>query len=74
MENWTVEWSSGKLELDKEGKEWIISRPESIKKLMLRFPPSCIVEATSLLLAPARGGVAIVTSSTSNLIKNIQKG
>jgi hypothetical protein len=61
-ETWITEWTSGKLPVDEDSKNWIVSRPASIKKLMLRFPPSCVVKARVPLLIPAPGQVGIVTS------------
>jgi hypothetical protein len=39
---------------------WLRSRPESIRPLLLRFPPSCIVAPLRSLLCPAPGTCGIV--------------
>lgn len=61
-ESWMAEWQSGEVEFDKEAKAWMRSRPEEIRGLMLRFPPSCLVRGKRSLVCPAVGKLAIVTS------------
>ena len=62
MSDWQDEWQEGNLELDAESIEWIRSRPGTIKSLMIKFPPSCIVRSDQGLRCPALGCDAIVSS------------
>lgn len=58
VKNWVEgEWTS-----DNESLEWIKSRPEAVKKMMLAFPPSCVVKANINLHCPKPDEFAIVTS------------
>ena len=61
-QSWQTAWQEGNLELDAESIEWIRSRPDCIKKVMLKFPPSCIVRSDLDLLCPALGCDGIVSS------------
>ncbi len=64
MDNsWTRKWEDGSLsEIGDETIEWVRSRPDSVKALMRRFPPSCLVTANRVLRIPAQGLVGIVHS------------
>jgi len=62
MEAWAKEWQEGEPDLDEEAIEWLRAAPDSIKKLMLKFPPSCLVKGTRSLMHPAPGETCIVTS------------
>jgi hypothetical protein len=44
---WIDEWTGPdhKFEHDEDAISWIRSRPDSIKELMLKFPPSCVVKS-----------------------------
>lgn len=61
-ESWVAEWQSGTIDFDKDTIAWIRSRPDSIRSLMLKFPPSCLVRGKISLMCPAVGSLAIVTS------------
>jgi len=63
---WIDDWQNGELIAEDEPdiREWIQSRPESVRKLMLKFPPSCLVKANRPLHCPAPDKVGIVTSYT----------
>jgi len=60
--HWANAWQEGTMEFDKDSIDWIKSRPENIRDLLIRFPPSCIVRATRSLVCPAPGDVGIITS------------
>jgi len=61
--DWLKDWIANiPWERDEEAVLWLKSRPESIKRLLLRFPPSCVVSANRNLKCPAPGGFGIVTS------------
>jgi hypothetical protein len=47
----------------REGLEWIRSRPPEVRALMRRFPPSCKVVATTPLRCPAPGRVGVIIST-----------
>lgn len=59
---WEEDWQAGEWEEDKESLEWLRSRPDPIKKLLLMFPPSCLVKANRPLRCPAPDKVGIITS------------
>lgn len=61
-QDWRAEWEKGPWEQDDEAIRWLRARPESLRQLVLRFPPSCIVRAiaTTGLRCPAPGTVGIV--------------
>lgn len=61
-ESWVPEWKAGEWEPDAESLAWLRSRPESVKKLMMRFPPSCLVQANRGLGCPAPATTGIVSS------------
>jgi len=63
---WVKEWLEEPLEPDQESIEWMRSRPDSIKALMVRFPPSCLVRANRPLHIPAPDSVGIVQSYYEN--------
>lgn len=42
--------------------EWLQLLPKSIKKLMLKFPPGCVVTSKKTLFCPAPNNFAIVSS------------
>jgi hypothetical protein len=60
--NWTQEWQTDEFEPDAELIDWIKSRPDSVKKTMLIFPPACLVRANRLLVCPAPGTIGVVYS------------
>lgn len=47
---------------NEEAVAWMRSRPEPVRQLMRRFPPSCLVRADRPLVCPAPGEVAQVVS------------
>lgn len=51
-------------EADREVEEWIRTRPPAVQKLMVKFPPDCLVKAKKgkSLMAPSPGKVGIVCS------------
>jgi hypothetical protein len=59
---WREEWERGPWDRNDEAVQWLRKRPESVKKLALQFPPSCLVKAKVRLRCPAPGHVAIVTT------------
>jgi len=40
---WLAEWSKARHPIAPEGVEWIRSRPDSVKAVMRKIPPSCVV-------------------------------
>lgn len=62
-QSWVAEWTAVvPWERNEEGVLWLQSRPASIQRLMLRFPPMCVVRATRPLRIPALGTVGIVAT------------
>jgi hypothetical protein len=60
---WLEEWTRPlPWERDEESLIWLRSRPECVKKLILRFPPSCVVKGTIPMHCPAPGGHGIICS------------
>ena len=59
---WLNSWTQGPWPYDHESIKWIQSRPASIKRLMLLFPPSCVVTPIQILKIPAPNTLGIVTS------------
>lgn len=57
-----MEWQEGDPPTDDESLEWIRSRPECIRQLMIDFPPSCLVMATRPLHIPAKGTAGVIVS------------
>jgi hypothetical protein len=49
-------------EMDDEAKEWIRSRPDHIKQIMMLFPPGCNVIANRPLVIPPPGEIRTVVS------------
>jgi hypothetical protein len=45
-----------------EGIDWIRNRPRVLHDLMIQFPPSCKVKATTKLLVPGPGKIGQVVS------------
>lgn len=62
LPEWAIAWQKGEPTPTAEALAWMRSRPDAVKALMRRFPPSCLVRATCPLLCPAPGAVAIVHS------------
>ena len=62
--DWFRPWIAGEYNYDPQDIEWVRSRPDSVKALMLAFPPSCVVRAVDgrKLYCPAPGHLGIVTS------------
>lgn len=66
-QSWVAEWTAAiPWERDEESVLWLKTRPEFIRVLMLRFPPSCVVRATKALHIPAPGTCGIITSWLEN--------
>lgn len=60
---WVKDWQSeDAIEITPKLIEWMKSRPASVKELMLRFPPHCLVRANRSLVCPALGTIGIVFS------------
>lgn len=61
MEEWKnpFEWNV-------ETVQWLVSRPQVIKDLIVKFPPDCLVKATCVLVTPAPGETGIVASYFEN--------
>ena len=61
---WVKDWLADVMKPDKEAFAWMKERPDSIKRLMVLFPPSCLVRtvAGQSLRCPAPGTVGIVQS------------
>lgn len=59
---WIREWQEGEIAYDDATLEWLRSRPSSVMKLMLRFPPSCLVAPRKPLRCPAPDTFGIVHS------------
>lgn len=57
MEEWKIpfEWNA-------ETIQWLKSRPQVIKDLIVKFPPDCLVKATLSLRTPALGETGMVAS------------
>ena len=60
-QSWIEAWEAGTPTITPDALEWMRSRPPSIRALMVRFPPGCLVRGVGLGL-PAPGKVAIVSS------------
>lgn len=60
--DWLESWSQGAIERPAEAARWLRSRPDVVKQLALRFPPSCIVRGTVPMRCPSPGNVGIVSS------------
>ena len=60
---WVSEWigPNHQFEHDEEAIEWLRSRPDIIKELMLKFPPSCVVKS-DIPLHTADNEYGIITS------------
>lgn len=58
------EWCDGTWEPEDEALEWLRSRPDNVKELMLAFPPSCIVRSIpgESHVVPGLGRFGIVSS------------
>lgn len=61
-QSWVDEWQRPPYDLTPEAVQWMRERPAEQKKIMVLFPPSCIVIAKRLLRVPAPNTVGIVTS------------
>lgn len=59
VESWTKPMPANVVE---EGRQWMRERPDCIKELMIKFPPSCVVKAVRTLVCPSPGRVGIVSS------------
>lgn len=65
---WTKEWQEGNIELNNdEGREavdWMRTRPDSVKAIMRKFPPSCLVKSVQGYehRIPAPGTIGLVAS------------
>jgi hypothetical protein len=59
---WEEDWQRGDWAHDQSAIDWLLSRPEPIQKLLLRFPPSCLVRANRPLKCPLPKTVGIVVS------------
>lgn len=62
LPRWASQWMLGEWVEDTDTVDWMRKLPSSVRELMLKFPPSCIVAANRELLIPSAGEVAIVTS------------
>lgn len=60
--DWIEEWQQGEWEADDASLHWLHTRPQFIKEMMIKFPPSCLVKANRPLHCPQEGTVGIVTS------------
>ena len=60
--DWMDEWTAGEWIQEEGAVSWIRSRPDAIQKMMIAYPPSCLVVSTRPLHIPAPGTVGIVTS------------
>lgn len=61
-EEWMKEWQEGEADIPDDGYAWIRSKPAEVKKVMIDFPPSCIVRANRQLRCPAPGTHGVVAS------------
>ncbi len=48
--------------MDDQTREWIRTRPKSVQDVLRRFPPGCLVKATTTLMVPRQGTVGRVVS------------
>ena len=62
MIDWVKAWQAGVLDISAESAQWLQDRPRNIHKLMIKFPPSCLVKANIDLAIPAPNTIGIVTS------------
>jgi hypothetical protein len=58
---WLKAWTEDPLPMDAV-IDWMRTRPESVKAVMRRLPPLCVVRGKKPLLCPARGELAILYS------------
>lgn len=64
-EPWLREYiEADKTQPDAEAREWLRTRPERIRRLMVRFPLACLVRAKRPLLCPRPGTTGMVASYT----------
>lgn len=61
MNDWIEEWQSD-TELHPDMVDWMKTRPDCIKEVMVRFPPGCLVMANRPLLCPIPGSIGVVFS------------
>jgi len=60
-QDWVIEWMmEGVPPEDGEALVWMRTRPRSLQRAMVQFPPSCVVRPRVELRIPARGTVGIV--------------
>ncbi len=52
LPGWIAEWSRDRGPVPQDGIDWIRSRPESVKALMRRYPPSCVVRVKTERFRP----------------------
>lgn len=65
-QEWVKDWQAEEVDITPKLIGWMRSRPDSIKELMLKFPPQCLVRATRELRCPAPDTVGIVFSYLEN--------
>ena len=70
---WIDEWTGPDNEFkhDEEAIEWIRSRPECVKELMLKFPPSCVVKS-NIPLHTADNQYGIISSYNESGLVSIR--
>lgn len=61
-DTWVEDWQKGEIDIPTENLNWIRTKPPEVKKMMIVFPPSCIVKAKVELRVPAPGTCGIVIS------------
>jgi len=62
---WVKTWAEeSRAQWPDDAAEWVRTRPRSVQKLLVRFPPGCLVRSKpeKRLMVPAPGTVGIVTS------------
>jgi len=63
-QEWIEKWQEGNLKLGADTMEWMRSRPDAVKAMMRKFPPSCLVRSTKGVHhnIPAPGTIGVIRS------------
>lgn len=74
-DSWVTGWTAVvPWDRDEESVDWIRSRPDSVKRLMLLFPPGSVVRFRAEPPCPSLGRLAIVTSYFEPSVENPEGG
>lgn len=63
-QGWIEEWQEGDLVLGADSMDWMRTRPDSVKAMMRKFPPSCLVRSSKGAHhnIPAPGTIGVIRS------------